>query len=268
MSGAPIHDLAASYALGLLEGGELEQFERHLTLGCAACSQLIAEYRETLDAISASSAAGAPRPGLRDRLMARLREQRPLDQWIDDPGSGAGRRRIGRGELLRLAPGAEYPLVHEEWFVVSGMVTVGPEDAAAGDYGAGQPMPVPVIAGSEPAMLYLVPRNPVMLSGPSAITRARDATWLPFAPGVAIRILRRDHDASMLAHVRMEPGAVLPEHDHQGDEESLLLTGSCRVGTAVFAAGDALRMASGTHHDSVETDSGCEMLVLIAELAA
>src|SRR5262249_12979470 len=155
--------------------------------------------------------------------------------------------------------GAEYPLVYEEWFVVSGAVTVGPDDAAAGDYGAGRQMPVPVMAaGRDGATLYLVPRNPARLPPPPPISRPPAGTWLPFAPGVAVRILRRDHDASMLAQVRMAPGAVLPEHDHHGDEESLLLTGSCRVGPATFAAGDALRMAAGSRHDPVETDGGCE----------
>jgi anti-sigma factor ChrR (cupin superfamily) len=267
MSDLPVHDLAASYALGLLEGTELEEFERHLAGGCPACSTLVAEYRETLGTLSASVTPG-PRPGLRDRLMARLREHRPVDQWLEDPGSGVARRRIGRGELVRLPAGAEYSLVYEEWFVVAGAVTVGPEDAAVGDYGSARRMPVPLRAtGSEQAMLYLIPRNPATLPATSPLARARDATWLPFAPGVAIRVLRRD-DASMLAHVRMAPGGVLPEHDHQGDEESLLLAGRCRVGRATFAVGDALRMAAGTHHDPVETDSGCEMIVLIEERAA
>jgi quercetin dioxygenase-like cupin family protein len=269
MSGTLIHDLAASYALGLLDGEELAAFERHLAAGCPACSDRIAEYRETIGTWSASSAA-APRPGLRDRLMARLRENRPLDRWIEDAGSGAVRRRIGRGELLRLPAGAEYSLVYEEWFVVAGSVAVGPDSAGAGDYGAGRPVPVPVISagGDEPALLYLVPRNPATLGPSATIARAKEATWLPFAPGVELRILRRDHDASMLVHVRMAAGGVLPEHDHQTDEESVLLSGCCRVGSATFAAGDALRMPAGSHHDPVETDTGCEMIVLVEQLAA
>ena len=37
-------DLAPDYALGLLEGEELDAFERHLAAGCAACERELAVF--------------------------------------------------------------------------------------------------------------------------------------------------------------------------------------------------------------------------------
>lgn len=63
-------ELAADYALGLIEGEELEEFERHLASGCAACERELAAMDAVGDAL-AYSAAQAPAPaGLRDRVLA------------------------------------------------------------------------------------------------------------------------------------------------------------------------------------------------------
>ncbi len=63
-------EFAADYALGLLEGEELEDFERHLAAGCAACELELAAMDAVGDALAYSVAPRlAPAP-LRDRVLA------------------------------------------------------------------------------------------------------------------------------------------------------------------------------------------------------
>ena len=63
-------EFAADYALGLLEGEELEDFERHLAAGCAACERELAAMDAVGDALAYSLApVPAPAP-LRDRVLA------------------------------------------------------------------------------------------------------------------------------------------------------------------------------------------------------
>jgi anti-sigma-K factor RskA len=63
-------ELAPDYALGLLEGEELEDFERHLAAGCAACERELASMDAVGDALAYSiPAVPVPAP-LRDRVLA------------------------------------------------------------------------------------------------------------------------------------------------------------------------------------------------------
>jgi anti-sigma-K factor RskA len=63
-------ELAPDYALGLLEGEELDDFERHLAAGCAACERELASMDSVGDAL-AYSIASVPVPApLRDRVLA------------------------------------------------------------------------------------------------------------------------------------------------------------------------------------------------------
>lgn len=76
-------DLAAAYALGALSAEEARRFEAFL-LGSPATQREVQEYREVaaLLALAGPEAAGEPAPagGLRDRVLARVAEQkaRPL----------------------------------------------------------------------------------------------------------------------------------------------------------------------------------------------
>jgi anti-sigma-K factor RskA len=67
-------DLAAVYALGALDGPEQERFEAHLASGCDACQAELAEARRVADELLFALPPVAPPPGLRERLLARVRE--------------------------------------------------------------------------------------------------------------------------------------------------------------------------------------------------
>lgn len=90
--------------------------------------------------------------------------------------------------------------------------------------------------------------------------KAADRHWEPFAPGVARVVL---HEAggvqSWLA--RLEAGARFPAHGHSGDEESLVLEGSCQVDALVLHAGDYHLARAGTRHGEVYSAAGCVLLI-------
>ena len=62
-------ELAADYVLGLLEGDELLEFERHLAAGCRACETEVSAMDTMGDALAYSGPPVRPPAALRDRLM-------------------------------------------------------------------------------------------------------------------------------------------------------------------------------------------------------
>jgi len=62
-------ELAPDYALGLLEGGELEQFEAHLASGCEACELELARMDAVGDALAYAVPLVPAPAGLRERVL-------------------------------------------------------------------------------------------------------------------------------------------------------------------------------------------------------
>lgn len=104
-------ELAPDYALGLLEGEALEEFERHLAAGCAACESELASMDSVGDALAYSTRVTPVPPGLRDRVLGAIdsdhreelsrAEQSALDKAIT--GTAADRRLKPRGGEADLA---------------------------------------------------------------------------------------------------------------------------------------------------------------------
>lgn len=95
--------LAASYALGALEGEELAEFERHLRGGCAQCAATLAESEETLAALARSAPPAVPPPQVREALLRRV--------------TASARARTGRrAPWLRWAVGTAAAVVAGAWF--------------------------------------------------------------------------------------------------------------------------------------------------------
>jgi anti-sigma-K factor RskA len=63
-------EFAADYALGLLEGEELDDFERHLAAGCAACERELSTMDAVGDALAYSVAPVAVTAALSERVLA------------------------------------------------------------------------------------------------------------------------------------------------------------------------------------------------------
>ena len=63
--------------------------------------------------------------------------------------------------------------------------------------------------------------------------------------------------------MRLAPGTVLPAHDHQGAEESFVVSGSCRIGSVSLREGDFHHVDAGQHHGTVVSDEGCTLLLVV-----
>lgn len=82
-------DLAASYALGALDGDERSRFEAHLREGCRECETALIDYGESLASLTAELPPVAPPPRIKAALLARIDAQarparapeRPRPQW-------------------------------------------------------------------------------------------------------------------------------------------------------------------------------------------
>ena len=94
---------AALYALGLLDGLELEAFERHLA-GCPRCRDVVDRDRETVAQLDASAPERDPGPELKARLLARVAPEstnhRTNGAVVQRP---AARRIAGRALALPVA---------------------------------------------------------------------------------------------------------------------------------------------------------------------
>jgi anti-sigma factor ChrR (cupin superfamily) len=99
----------------------------------------------------------------------------------------------------------------------------------------------------------------------SRTVRSDEGEWmvLPF-PGVKVKLLSTD-DKRGTATILMslDPGARVPAHDHHGDEESFVISGSCRIGAVGLRKGDFHRAGAGSHHGDVVSDEGCLLLLVV-----
>lgn len=91
--------------------------------------------------------------------------------------------------------------------------------------------------------------------------RAGAGVWKKIAAGVALQVLH-DDGAGQSWLVRMAAGARLPAHAHPGDEECLVVKGSCRLGEIFLREGDYQLARKGSRHgDVVSEAAGCVLFV-------
>lgn len=99
----------------------------------------------------------------------------------------------------------------------------------------------------------------------SRTTRRDEGHWMPLPfPGVKVKTLSVDEErgtATIL--MSFDPGARAPAHDHHGDEQSFVVSGSCRIGAIHLYKGDFHRAGAGSHHGDVVSDEGCVLLLVV-----
>ena len=102
----------------------------------------------------------------------------------------------------------------------------------------------------------------------SRTVRAAEGNWRSCAAGVRTKKLSKDVARNtMTMLLDLDPGAILPAHDHDGGEDSYVIRGSCRIGAVALYAGDFHHVDKGAHHgDVVASDEGC-LLMLTVDLA-
>lgn len=90
---AHLHADLAAYALGALDGSEQAAIEAHLR-ACAACSRVLAEYRQAAELLPLALPLVEPPHGVKTAIMERVRTQAtqtPAPARIDRPADGAPR---------------------------------------------------------------------------------------------------------------------------------------------------------------------------------
>jgi len=102
----------------------------------------------------------------------------------------------------------------------------------------------------------------------SRTVRAAEGTWRSCAPGVRTKKLSKDTvRGTATIMLELAPNAILPAHDHEGSEQSYVVSGSCRIGAVALYAGDFHHVDAGAHHgDVVASAEGC-LLLLTVDLA-
>jgi anti-sigma factor ChrR (cupin superfamily) len=87
--------------------------------------------------------------------------------------------------------------------------------------------------------------------------QADEGAWRWFAPGVTIKALYVDEVARTRSFLlRLEPGARLPPHMHQTDEECIVLEGELSLGALTVGAGGYHLAPAGVSHSEITTKTG------------
>ncbi|HEX3581849.1 MAG TPA: cupin domain-containing protein [Thermoanaerobaculia bacterium] len=110
-------------------------------------------------------------------------------------------------------------------------------------------------------------RRPLPTVLPGRTVRADEGTWTSIAPGVRLKKLSSDRARNtVMVLMEMQPGAVVPPHEHHHPEDSYIIRGSARLGDLVLFAGDFHHVDAGSRHESIISDDGC-LAVLVMDAA-
>jgi putative transcriptional regulator len=93
----------------------------------------------------------------------------------------------------------------------------------------------------------------------------RDIKWKTLVPGVAVHDVlgnRRTKDGDRLYLLRAKGGMRLPEHSHNGEEWTLILTGSYSCDETRYSRGD-LHIADETTNHAPHIDEGEDCICLV-----
>lgn len=91
-----------------------------------------------------------------------------------------------------------------------------------------------------------------------------DWPWAPFRAGVEVCWLHPgDGTAGASAHLRYQPGASVPLHEHPDVEHILVLAGSQYDDRTAYEAGDLAIQPPGSQH-AVASTAGCVVLAIWA----
>lgn len=95
---------AEFFALGVLEGSELSEFERHLGAGCEPCAARLNECAGALGQLATSLAPVTPPPELKATVLERIDSDKPGLTFIH----------AGEGDWLEMAPGIFAKILHRD----------------------------------------------------------------------------------------------------------------------------------------------------------
>ena len=224
----PPHDnaeLAELYAAGALTEQETREFEARVRSGDADLRRELDRVRPVLEALLGGDEA-AVAGYLRERIEAGVRcAGEPADREMD--------------ELSRAAVPSERALA-----AVGGGGGGGEWGDEEGAFGAHDSDAI----GSEGLF----------------ILRASEGRWRATGiRGVRYRTLSTDRKSNRRTFLlRMDAGALLPDHDHASTEEIYLVQGDLKIGEQILGAGDYFRATPGARHGTPVSPNGCVCIVI------
>ncbi len=281
MSHETMRNDCALYALGLLEGDALRELEDRMERGDAAVlAELGALERAAMLVGISAGPLPPPPPALKRRVLSAVGDHQGFyyatraDQtWSSGGTEGQSvsqlfvdPRDLTTTALVRLAPGTRHRelgrQVGHELFVIAGDLVLGDQQLSRGDYhrrGGGSHE-----GETHEGCTLLAILPPAASRGDSATLRSGEGDWTDAGGGTLMKLLGEDRGrGTQLYLVRMEAGAVFPEHDHAGAEELFMLRGDCTCQGQRLGAGDYHRASQGSHHQPTTTEDGCEMVVVM-----
>lgn len=94
----------------------------------------------------------------------------------------------------------------------------------------------------------------------------RDIQWKSLIPGISVHDVlgdRRTKDGDRLYLLKAKGGMQMPEHTHQGEEWTLILSGAYTVNGRTFRRGDLhIEDETQTHSPTIEEGEDCICLVM------
>lgn len=94
----------------------------------------------------------------------------------------------------------------------------------------------------------------------------KDMKWKSLVPGVAVHDIlgnRHTKDGDRLYLLKAKGGMKMPEHSHNGEEWTLILSGSYRTGEKQFSRGDLhIEDETETHAPHIDEGEDCICLVM------
>lgn len=198
--------------------------------------------------------------------------------WVASPLPGVERRMLDRigdevaraTSLVRYAPGSFFsPHEHgggEEFLVLEGVFS-----DEHGDFGPGMYLRNPVGSSHKPfsregctilvKLWQMAPEDQEFVRIDTA-----SAAWEPWSmEGVEVVRLAERADEQVLL-MRLQPGTVLPTHDHPGGEELFVLEGELADQNGRYPKGTWLRNPPGSSH-TVRSEQGCTIWLKLGHLA-
>lgn len=198
--------------------------------------------------------------------------------WVASPLPGVERRMLDRigdevaraTSLVRYAPDSYFsPHAHgggEEFLVLDGVFS-----DEHGDYGPGMYVRNPVGSSHKPfsrdgctifVKLWQMARDDQEFVRIDTGAAAWEA-W-PMEGVDVVPLAARENEQVYL--MRLQPGTVLPPHDHPGGEELFVLEGELADQNGRYPKGAWLRNPPGSSHDAF-SDQGCTFWLKLGHLA-
>jgi len=182
----------------------------------------------------------------------------------------------GNSVLIEFAPGASLPPHRHSWLeegivlqgdLEMGELTLGPLDYHISPVGSRHASirsrlgALAFLRGTSLGKKSLVLREllggllPIEGDPSLSVFTNNNENWVELAAGVLKQDLWSDNCRSSIMY-RLEPGAILPAHTHQQDEECMILQGEVFIGDMLLRAGEYQFAPAGSQHGDITTDVG------------